>query len=139
MNALNVRRYDRQVDAWFLGLLLYQMLNGGAIPFMGQHDEEIQNSILQGGDHKFSLLRDKIHAVRSHKRNGSSNERDNKELKLWMDISDDLFGLITGLLTKDYRDRYTVDDVLWSDWIPKSKHEFITRSIVRHWLHQYRS
>lgn len=131
-------RFDGQVDAWFLGMLLYQMLNGGHIPFVGNDDEQIRRSILQGGDTKFSLLRNKIDAVRSHTRNGSVNEEDDKELKLWMDISDSLFDLVTGLLAKDSRERYTVDEVLWSEWIPKSNHSFITRAIVRHWLHRYR-
>ena len=37
----------------------------------------------------------------------------------WLQISSELDILITGLLQKDAKLRYTVDHVLWSDWIPK--------------------
>eukprot|EP01083_Nonionella_stella_P258449 883409_1 len=50
-------RYDRQCDAWFLGILIYMILNAGNIPFVGNDDDEIQDNILHSLDNKFSLLK----------------------------------------------------------------------------------
>ena len=100
------------------------ILNGGNIPFIGDNDEEIQDNILHSSNNKFSLLKEQI-------------ERKNKDMEQWMNISDNLFDIINGLLTKDSKKRYTIDYILWNDWIPKTSKEFINNLIIRYWLRVY--
>ena len=106
------------------------ILNGGNIPFVGDKNEEIQNNILHSSDNKFSVLKEKL----QQPNNTSDDER---EYNQWMDISDDLFDIINGLLTKDAKKRYTIDYILWNNWIPKMKYEFIYRAILRYWIRIY--
>ncbi len=120
-------RYDRQCDAWFLGILIYMILNGGNIPFIGSDDDEIQDNILHSSDNKFTILKQQIN---NHKNNIINDQ--------WINISDDLFDIINGLLTKDAKKRYTIDYILWSNWIPKLNYNKIIKIIIKYWLRLYK-
>ena len=108
------------------------ILNGGNIPFIGNENEQIQENILHSSDNKFSILTERIN------NKGNNTSDDEREYNQWMEISDDLFDIISGLLTKDAKKRYTIDYILWNDWIPKMKYEFVYKTIIRYWLRRYR-
>mmetsp|Transcript_42635 Transcript_42635/g.52466 ORF Transcript_42635/g.52466 Transcript_42635/m.52466 type:complete len:188 (+) Transcript_42635:1031-1594(+) len=86
---LKEQPYDYRVDYWSLGVIMFILLCGYP-PFFGDNEVEAAQSILF----------DKI-------------EFDNTD---WKHISDNGKNLVKGLLQKNPRHRYSVDDILSHTW-----------------------
>lgn len=92
-------RIDRNADSWFLGILIFRMICG-KIPFEKiDDDEDIREAICN------NLL---------------SFDHEN-----WVHISAPLDNLVRGLVDKDPKRRYPIDQVFWSKWIRKMKYDHV--------------
>jgi len=84
--------YDEKCDIWSSGVLLYILLSG-IPPFKGKNPLEIMNNVVLG---KYSLKYD-----------------------LFPGVSEDALDLISKMLTYNYEDRISADEVYDSPWLQK--------------------
>ena len=87
------KNYDNKCDLWSCGVIMYILLCGYP-PFDGEDDDKIMASVVKG---EFSFDSDE-----------------------WLGISADAKNLITKLLTKDPKKRYSAEQALKDPWILKN-------------------
>ena len=100
-------KIDRAVDSWFLGLFMYLLISG-SVPFNGTTDSEIKEDIL-------------YHSIQFND-------------DAWLSVSAQLDEIITGLLTKNPKKRWTVDRLLWNKWIHKISYTQLLHYVLAYWL-----
>ncbi|KAI6184269.1 hypothetical protein M3Y97_00578000 [Aphelenchoides bicaudatus] len=100
-------KYNRQCDLWSLGVIIFVMLSGYT-PFFGSCDHADSCGWNQG-EFCENCQEDLFEKIRQ-----GSFEFPPEE---WDTISDEAKDLITHLLVKDARKRYTANDVLAHPWI----------------------
>ena len=94
--------HDERVDLWSVGVVIWVLLVGYP-PFMNEKQTELFRMI-RTGDYEF----------------------DDKD---WKQISPDARQLVSGLLTVDPKERWTVDDALKSAWIRQDEHALSSISL----------
>ena len=132
-------RIDRNADSWFLGILIFRMICG-KIPFSiknvdnisnkneNENENESENESEKEKEEKFD---DEIKEAICN--NSLSFDHEN-----WVHISAPLDNLVRGLLHKDAKRRYTIDEIFWSKWINKMKYDNIAKIVTWRWLKKYK-
>lgn len=100
-------KYNRQCDLWSLGVIIYIMLCG-YVPFYGECDKADSCGWNQGQPCN-ECQEDLFKKIREGSFEFPAEE--------WDKISEEAKDLITHLLVKDVRQRYTATDVLKHPWI----------------------
>jgi len=105
-------KYDKRCDLWSLGIIVYILLCGYT-PFYGECDRE--NCGWDQGQPCNDCQDNLFHRIQQ----GDFEFPDED----WANISSEAKDLISHLLVKNVRDRYTADDVLNHPWIAKGAPE----------------
>jgi len=103
--------YDKSVDIWALGILLYEMFYGFS-PFQAK---DINNNITNGGENIDLGTQEVFYNIINHKLVFNDNIRN---------INDDMKNLILEMLEPKIKKRFNIKDILNSPWIRKFQYKF---------------
>ena len=102
--------YDKSVDIWALGILLYEMFYGFS-PFQAKDN----NNITNGGDNNDLGTQEVFYNIINHKLIFNDSIRN---------INNDMKNLILEMLEPKIKKRYNIKDILNSPWIRKFQYKF---------------
>ena len=102
--------YDKSVDIWALGILLYEMFYGFS-PFQAKDN----NNVTNGGDNNDLGTQEVFYNIINHKLIFNDSIRN---------INNDMKNLILEMLEPKIKKRYNIKDILNSPWIRKFQYKF---------------
>jgi serine/threonine protein kinase len=102
--------YDKSVDIWALGILLYEMFYGFS-PFQAKDN----NNVTNGGDNNDLGTQEVFDNIINHKLIFNDSIRN---------INNDMKNLILEMLEPKIKKRYNIKDILNSPWIRKFQYKF---------------
>ena len=102
--------YDKSVDIWALGILLYEMFYGFS-PFQAKDSNDVTN----GGDSNDLGTQEVFYNIINHKLIFNDSIRK---------INNDLKNLILEMLEPKIKKRFNIKDILNSPWIRKFQYKF---------------